>query len=175
MKKNTQFVVRSSSYSDGSRNFKVKQVKYPAKGGLFKKNKDLYKLPLVIRKHVREWCEVNSIIFGEHPSHGDYIIWNDIIEGKKKLIRLYLNYFQSSEGKQYVFAHNQMFKRRINVNHLMAGMNQVEEFLDRALFYEQLDGSLEYCYTDEHGHVCVNYKEIARLKREKALKYEKNN
>ena len=139
-KKHTQLVVRSSDYTDGTRTVKglhKRKVEYPKIGGLFKKNKDLYKLPLVLRKHIREWCEVNHIIMGIHEKHGDYIIWSDSIEGKDKLIRLYLNYFKSKlSGRHYVFAHNQMFQRRININNLMCSMNQVNEALDAMHFDE---------------------------------------
>ena len=145
MKKHTikklQVKVASSRDYTNKNNYSgmKRAVKYPKEGGLFKHNRDLYKLPIVLRKYVREWCEVHDITMGIHEKFGDYLIWCEIAEGKEKLIRLYLNYFESKmTGAKYVFAHNRQFSRRINVNNLMSIMNQVDEDLDKVNFEEWL-------------------------------------
>ena len=144
--KNTQFVVRSSKYTDSSRNYKslARKSKYANEGGLFKKNHKVYRLPIMVRKYVREWCEINCIIMGIHEKYGDYIIWEDIIEGKEKLIRLYLNYFKSSRGIHFVFAHNQMFKRNINITSLMVSMEPMNETLEALHFEDRVNGTFKY-------------------------------
>lgn len=144
--KSTQFVVRSSKYTDSNRNISgiKRKSRYSNEGGLFKKNHKVYRLPLMIRKYVREWCEVNCIIMGIHEKYGDYIIWEDKVDGKEKLIRLYLNYFKSSRGIHFVFAHNQMFKRNINITSLMVSMEPINEALESLGFEDRVNGTYKY-------------------------------
>lgn len=144
--KSTQFVIRSDKYTDPNRNYNGldRKSRYSNEGGLFKKNHKIYRLPIMVRKYIREWCEINCIIMGIHEKYGDYIIWNDIIEGKEKLIRLYLNYFKSSKGVHFVFAHNQMFKRNINITSLMVSMKPVNEALEAIHFEDRINGTYEH-------------------------------
>ena len=88
-------------------------------------------LPLPLRVLVRSWCDLNGIFMSEDGTH---LIWKEVTQGKAELIKLFLSYHKSEKsGKEYVFAKNNHFNRRINVTGMMA----VEIELQKLNFDEQ--------------------------------------
>lgn len=89
-------------------------------------------LPLPLRVLVRSWCDLQGIFMSDDGTH---LIWKEITNGKAELIKLFLSYHKSEKtGKEYVFAKNDRFDRRIDVTGMMA----VEIELQKLNFDEQV-------------------------------------
>lgn len=83
----------------------------------------VHQMPIPLRKMVRNWCSLNNVFMSED---GTYLTWVDNIHGKEQIIKLYLNYHKTQQGKEYVIASNARIQRSINVTNLMAVEHQIQ-------------------------------------------------
>lgn len=83
----------------------------------------VHQMPIPLRKMVRKWCNLNNVFMSDD---GTYLTWVDELHGKEQIIKLYLNYHKTKEGKEYVIASNARMQKTINVTNLMAVEYQIQ-------------------------------------------------
>lgn len=109
----------------------------------------VHPMPIPLRQMVRKWCHLNGVFMSEQ---GDYITFvdsnqfeykkkssrnviirngvktlvNEESEGKERIIKLYLNYHKSNDGKEHIIASNARTQQKINITGLMAIEHQIQ-------------------------------------------------
>lgn len=109
----------------------------------------VHPMPIPLCQMVRKWCHLNGVFMSEQ---GDYITFvdsnqfehkkkssrnvivrngvktlvNEESQGKEKLIKLYLNYHKTQDGKEHIIASNARTQKKINITGLMAIEHQIQ-------------------------------------------------
>ena len=98
-------------------------------------------MPIPLKVLVRSWCDLNGIYMADD---GSYLVWQEE-SNNNQLIRLELSYFKSTKtGKEYVFAKNKRFNRRIDVTGLMAVEHEIQKLNFDEQIMRELGDNLKY-------------------------------
>lgn len=109
----------------------------------------VHPMPIPLRQMIRKWCHLNGVFMSQD---GDYItlidsnefehkkkskrnvmlvngvktIMNESNTGKEKVIKLFLNYHKSQDGKECVIASNARTQIKLNITGMMAIEHQIQ-------------------------------------------------
>lgn len=106
-------------------------------------------MPIPLRTMVRKWCHLNGVFMSPDGSYitivennefepkkkktrnvilrnGTKMILEEHDSGKEEIIRLYLNYHITEDGREFVLASNARKQKSINITGMMAIERQIQ-------------------------------------------------